>query len=181
MAAVRASIRSATASACTRSIRPFNTARRVNSPGEADRAPAATHAASTSVGTTCPPCVEISTTSSPVYERGAAYHVMSASSSGTPFGWCNITRVARRGCKSDAPRARAMSTARAPDSRITAIAPSPAAVERATIVSSPPGSWRAVTMSLSPNDRLRLRALLRDEPLLRQRREVLHEVIQVEP
>ena len=61
-----ASIRSAVASACSRSIFPLKTARRVNSPGAAGRAPAATSAATAAAGTTRPPCVEISTTFSPV-------------------------------------------------------------------------------------------------------------------
>ena len=61
-----ASIRSAVASACSKSILPLSTARRVNSPGCAGRAPAATSAATAAAGTARPPCVEISTTSSPV-------------------------------------------------------------------------------------------------------------------
>ena len=61
-----ASIKSAVASACSRSIFPFNTARRVNSPGSAGRAPAAASAATASAGTSRPPWVESSTRSSPV-------------------------------------------------------------------------------------------------------------------
>src|SRR6266705_853946 len=61
-----ASMRSAVASAWSRSILPLRTARRVNSPGVARRAPAVTSAASAAAGTSSPPCVEISTTFSPV-------------------------------------------------------------------------------------------------------------------
>src|SRR5262249_48041318 len=64
--AAPASIRSAVASACTRSTFRFCRARRVNSPGSAGRAPAATQAATTSPGTSRPPWVAISIWSSPV-------------------------------------------------------------------------------------------------------------------
>ena len=60
------SIRSATASACSRSSLPLRYARRVNSPGAAARAPAARSASSTLRGVSTPPWVEISTVSSPV-------------------------------------------------------------------------------------------------------------------
>jgi len=90
------SIRSPIASACTRSSLPFSTARRVNSPGSATRAPDATRAARTSVGTTTPPCVAISTTSSPVNDAGARNVVTRASSSTSPFPSRTVHNVARR-------------------------------------------------------------------------------------
>ena len=61
-----ASIRSPTASACTRSSLPWSTARRVNSPGAAGRAPAAWSAVSSRAGASSPPWQESSTRSSPV-------------------------------------------------------------------------------------------------------------------
>jgi len=60
------------ASACSTSSFPLNTARRVNSPGSATRAPRAMSAATTVVATTRPPCVMISTKSSPVNDAGAS-------------------------------------------------------------------------------------------------------------
>ena len=145
MAPVRASIRSATASACSRSMRPLTTARRLNSPGSAGRAPAATHAANTDAGTTRPPCVHSSSTSSPVYELGAGKNVASASSSCTPSTGClSATRVATRGTSSPAPSALATARAFAPLTRSRASAPRPSAVATATIVSSPPASSNAL-------------------------------------
>ncbi len=68
---VTASIRSATASACARSSRPFRYARSVNSPGSASRAPRAIAASTMPRRITGLPCALISTTSSPVYDAGA--------------------------------------------------------------------------------------------------------------
>ncbi len=70
-ASVEASIRSATLSAWARSRRLLRNARRVNSPGSAGRAPSSTQRASTIESTTGPPWPCSSSTSSPVYERGA--------------------------------------------------------------------------------------------------------------
>ncbi len=64
-------MRSAIASACRRSSFPLATARRLNSPGSAARAPAAISASNASAGTSDPPCVVSSIVSSPVNERGA--------------------------------------------------------------------------------------------------------------
>ena len=76
MAALRlcspcAAIKSITASAWLKSIRPFRNARRVNSPGCAKRAPEDRHSASTFCATQPPPCSWNSTTSSRVYDLGA--------------------------------------------------------------------------------------------------------------
>ena len=68
---VRAWIRSATASACARSIRPWRNARLVNSPGRANRAPALSTASSTARVDCMPPWQLISTMSSRVNVAGA--------------------------------------------------------------------------------------------------------------
>ncbi len=65
-ASVSAATRSAIASACSKSIRPFKNARRENSPASAGLAPAATSAALTAASTARPPCSASSTQSSPV-------------------------------------------------------------------------------------------------------------------
>ena len=69
---VRALIRSAIDSACTRSSFPLSTARSVNSPGSANRAPNAIAARITSPTMTELPCSVNSTRSFPVKEYGAS-------------------------------------------------------------------------------------------------------------
>ena len=81
-AADDAAIISATASACVRSMRPLEKARRVNSPGSAMRAPAATSSRSSSDWMYVEPCTAISTTSSPVKLCGERNMVATAWSSG---------------------------------------------------------------------------------------------------
>ena len=75
-----------TASACARSIFPFKNARRVNSPGAAETAPAAKTACKTAFKTNNPPWQESSTTSSPVKLCGAAKTVATHSSRRSPSG-----------------------------------------------------------------------------------------------
>ena len=70
----RAPISAATDSARVRSIRPASNARRVNSPGSAMRAPAASTASSSRCITSGPPCPCSSATSSPVYDLRRAHH-----------------------------------------------------------------------------------------------------------
>ena len=70
-AAEEAAIRSATASACARSIRPLRNARLVNSPLSAIRAPASMSRRTSSCWTKRLPWQLISTVSSPVKECGA--------------------------------------------------------------------------------------------------------------
>ena len=67
---VFACIKSATASACDKSILPLRKARFVNSPGSARTVPFFTISPSTFWVTNTPPCDETSATSSPVYELG---------------------------------------------------------------------------------------------------------------
>ena len=73
-----------TASARERSMRPFKKARFVNSPGAAGSAPFVNSASSTRRGATVPPCVLISTVSSPVKVRGASITVAKTSSIFSP-------------------------------------------------------------------------------------------------
>ena len=81
-----------TASACARSILPFKNARRVNSPGAAETAPAAKTACKTAFKTNNPPWQESSTTSSPVKLCGAAKTVATHSSRRSPSGAARVTR-----------------------------------------------------------------------------------------
>ena len=82
---VREWIKSATASAWARSMRPLRKARRVNSPGSARRAPRASTASKTSFAGNNPPWQVISTTSSRVKVRGACITETSTSSTSWPF------------------------------------------------------------------------------------------------
>ena len=75
-------IMSATASACVRLRRRLLNARRVNSPGSAIRHPAWHRVLSSSRCIHSEPCTDISTVSSPVYERGLRYMVATPWSSG---------------------------------------------------------------------------------------------------
>jgi len=84
-AAVVASMRSATASACARSSLSFKNARRVNSPGSASRAPSCMQRPSRSRRTTGLPCACSSSTSSPVYDAGALYSSAIPVSIALPF------------------------------------------------------------------------------------------------
>src|SRR5581483_7047555 len=129
-------------SACKRSIFPFDTARRVNSPGSASRAPAASSAAKANAGTSWPPCKLNSTRSSPVYECGPVYTVTTPRSTGAPVrGSRKVDRYARRGVGRHGSRTdAAMACAEGPLTRSTASAPRPGGVATATIVSSAPGS-----------------------------------------
>jgi hypothetical protein len=79
---VRAWMRSATASAWVRSIRPLRNARRVNSPGSECLAPQERIRARTCRVTTGPPWQPISTVSSRVKERGPRNTVSRTSSMG---------------------------------------------------------------------------------------------------
>ena len=81
---VREWIRSATASACARSMRPLRKARRVNSPGSARRAPLSSTVSSTALAGSSPPWQVISTTSSRVKVRGARITASSTSSTFRP-------------------------------------------------------------------------------------------------
>ena len=77
-------IKSATASACARSILPFIKARRVYSPGSAALHPTSISHRSISCWMKRLPWQAISTVSSPVNECGARYTVQSTSSSTSP-------------------------------------------------------------------------------------------------
>ena len=81
---VREWIKSATASACARSMRPLRKARRVNSPGSASRAPFASTVSRTIFAARIPPWQVISTTSSRVKVRGARMTASRASSTVCP-------------------------------------------------------------------------------------------------
>ena len=133
-------IRSATPSACARSILPFIKARRVNSPGSAVRAP---HSISRLTISRCihrEPWQDISATSSPVNERGALKTVTTDWSSASPFESTILPRwaVCVTISSGSFPRQHLerISKALRPESLITAIPPVPGAVETATIVSS---------------------------------------------
>ena len=75
-----ASMRSATLSACAKSILSFKKARWVNSPGLAIRAPSRKQRFNTLFNTTGPPCPCNSSTSSPVYEFGSGKYRATPSS-----------------------------------------------------------------------------------------------------
>ncbi len=138
------SIRSPTPSACSTSSFPFATARRVNSPGSASRAPAESRAPSARAGTSSPPCTLSSTISSPVYDFGAAYTIATGRSITFPLsGSLSVTRRATRGSSGHGRITRAATAcASGPLSRITASAERPAGVARAAMVSPERGRER---------------------------------------
>ena len=157
-------IRSLTASAWVRSMRPARNARWVNSPGSASRAPPAQHCRTRYSSSTGAPCAAISTTSSPVYEFGAANSVTTASSNTRSSVSCSASPalvllfvVPQRSAVVFAPPDKSRSSPKrahpaasgwrsctsgatisracGPESRTTPIPPRPAGVEIATIVS----------------------------------------------
>ena len=139
---VCASIKSRTASACVRSIRPARNARCVNSPGSASRAPEASARRSNRSSTTGEPCAAISTRSSAVYELGAANHVTTASSmradSSSPSRSSSTSARRVRACSRGWRRRTsfcAIEAASGPLSRTMPIPPRPGGVEIAAIVS----------------------------------------------
>src|SRR3954471_6326520 len=124
------------ASACTRLMRPFRYARKVNSPGFASRAPAAIVARTMASRMTGLPCAEISTTSSPVYERGAGNTVTMASSITPPCSSTIRASVACRASNGRPARREAIGVAEGPLILTTPSPPRPGGVAIATMVSS---------------------------------------------
>ena len=93
-----ASIRSPTASACTRSSLPLSTARRVNSPGAAGRAPAAWSAASSRVGREQAAVAgELDQVLAGVAVRARGRRCRAPRSIGSPAASRKVARVAARG------------------------------------------------------------------------------------
>ena len=156
------------ASACSKSSLPFRTARRVNSPGSAWRAPARIAAASTDVGARYPPWVVISRRSSPVNEAGATKRVAITSSSSEPsLGSTTCVRIACLATRGAGRRRRsAISATSGPESRTIASAPRPGAVAIAAMVRPSPstlassavaGRRKSVTRRRRPVVRLSIR------------------------
>ena len=135
-------IRSATASACDKSILPFRKARCVNSPGAAKRAPLAMSFCRICCWMNVEPWQPNSTTSSPVNEWGARKTVITTSSimpSELPTvpktavcdGIAAMSKFFRRAVKMRPATVKAS----APLKRTRAMAPLPGAVDMAQIVS----------------------------------------------
>src|SRR5690349_16319457 len=99
---------------------------------------------------------------------------------GSPLvGWCSVARATTRagsGRKGERQRA-ASAKAPRPDNRISAIAERPGGVASATMGSLSTSPLPVSLLGLP----LLSQALLGDQPLLRNTRDVAHQVIQVEP
>ena len=132
-----AAIRSATASAWTRSSLPLRKARWLNSPGPAWRAPSSQQRSTSRRSSTGLPWACSSTTSSPVKLCGPGNASTRPSSITSPAASVKVARRARRG-SSDCPhRCRAICKACGPDSRTMPTPPAPGAVAIAAMVSLP--------------------------------------------
>src|SRR3990170_2155043 len=138
---VLAVIRSASASACVRSILPFRKARRENSPGAAGIAPRAHAAAAAHSTSTGFPCRWISATSSPVKLLGAGKKTTRPESISSPLPSRTVHRVSARDgtWEGFTPVMRqAMGKVSGPERRRMETAPEPAGVAGGTTVGARP-------------------------------------------
>ena len=136
---VWAEMRSMIASAWVRSILPFSKARRLNSPGSAERAPHSNSRSRTRLVTSTPPWQASSTTSSPVKLLGFLNTVAKTSSITRPSAFTTLHSVAYRSSAFSSPplqrtAAAEIFTASMPETRISETAPTPGAEAMATTV-----------------------------------------------